>query len=64
MENADVKKEMRDAELRHWEVASEIGISEPTFTRWLRFPLSDDKKERVHAAIANLSAKRRQEATR
>lgn len=37
-----------------WRVAAAIGISEPTLTRWLRFPLPAEKENRVIEAISRL----------
>ena len=59
MANADVKKKMKNSGLKHWEVANEIGISEATFTRWLRLPLPEDKRKQVNAAISSLIAQRK-----
>ena len=64
MENAEIRKAISDAGLKHWQVAAAAGISEATLCVWLRKPLTKDQKERVCAAVAVLSAKHEQEATR
>lgn len=53
-ENQGVRRAARAAGVPLWRVAAAIGVSEPTLTRWLRVPLSEDKERRVIAAIAAL----------
>lgn len=53
-ENQAVRRAARSAGVPLWRVAVAIGVSEPTLTRWLRVPLSEDREERVMAAIAEL----------
>jgi len=54
-ENQSVRNAARSAGIPLWKVAAAIGVSEPTLTRWLRFPLPKDKEQRVMAAISELS---------
>ncbi len=56
MENVEIRGMMKKAGLAQWRVADEIGIGEYTFTRWLRRKLSDERRERVLAAIERLTA--------
>lgn len=53
-ENQGVRRSARASGVPLWRVAAAIGVSEPTLTRWLRVPLSEDKERRVMAAIAAL----------
>lgn len=55
MANEDIRKEIKSAGVRHWQVADAIGISDTTFTRWLRKELPDDKKVAVLSAIRKIS---------
>lgn len=54
-----LNENVRFAAMRHgvklWQIAMEIGISEPTLYRWLRFPLPAEKEARVLEAIEKLS---------
>lgn len=52
--NETVRKAARTANVPLWRVAAELGISEPTLTRWLRFPLTPDKEAAMLAAIKKL----------
>ena len=50
--NKDLRTEMRIANVRQWEVAEAIGISEMTMVKWLRRELDDNKKSLVREGIA------------
>lgn len=46
-----IKKAARVAGVPLYRIAADIGISEATMTRWLRFDLPDERAERLLAAI-------------
>jgi hypothetical protein len=54
MENLSVRQRAKKAGIPLWRVAVAIGVSEPTLTRWLRFPLPAEKENRVIEAISRL----------
>lgn len=60
MQNENIRKVAKNAGVHLWEIAAKLGISEPTLTRWLRFPLPTEKEKEVLNAIAEL----RREAVR
>lgn len=53
-ENQSVRRAARVAGVPLWRVATAIGVSEPTLTRWLRVPLPEDKERRIMTAISAL----------
>lgn len=53
-ENEKVRRAARIAGVPLWAIASKIGVSEPTLTRWLRVRLSEEKEASIMAAIAEL----------
>ena len=53
--NQNVRRAARIEGIPLWQIAGEIGISEPTMTRWLRTPLPVEKEKRILAAIEKLS---------
>lgn len=55
MENKKIRDAARIANIPLWKVADEVGISEPTITRWLRRPLSPEREAMLLAAISRLS---------
>ena len=50
--NKDLRDEMRIANVRQWEVADAIGVSEMTMVKWLRKELGAEKKALVRDGIA------------
>lgn len=54
-QNENVRKAARAVDVPLWAVASRIGVSEPTLTRWMRVPLSADKEQRIMVAIQELA---------
>ena len=55
MENLMVRERAKKQKVSLWGIANEIGISEPTITRWLRVPLSQQKEKLILDAISKLS---------
>lgn len=53
-ENEHIRQAAKKAKVSLWRVAAEIGVSEPTIIRWLRFPLPEDKEQQIVAAIKKL----------
>lgn len=49
--NLEVRSIMKEKKIFQWQVAVEMGISDVTLVRWLRLPLSDEKKAMVMKAI-------------
>ena len=58
MHNNDLRAEFRIANVRQWEVAEAMGISEMTLVKWLRRELPEDKKNLVRKAVQKLVANR------
>ncbi|WP_281077649.1 hypothetical protein [Catenibacterium sp. co_0103] len=46
MKNLDIREALKNANMRHWVLADELGIDETTLSRWLRHELPKDKKDR------------------
>ena len=44
MANKIIRDELKARGVRHWELAHELGVSEQTLVRWLRFELSEDRQ--------------------
>lgn len=58
MANQDIKSEAKKAGVKLWQIAEAIGISDVTLSRRLRHEFKLAEKERVRAAIAELSRER------
>ena len=57
--NKDLRDEMRIANVRQWEVADAIGVSEMTMVKWLRKELDGDKKALVREGIAKAAQQKK-----
>ena len=57
--NKDLRDEMRIANVRQWEVADAIGISEMTMVKWLRKELDAQKKALVREGIAKAAQQKK-----
>lgn len=53
-ENEHIRKAARMAGIPLWKVAAAIGVSDPTLTRWMRFPLPKEKETLILKAISTL----------
>lgn len=56
--NNEIRKAMLRANVKQWEVADQLGISEFTYSRWLRTELSADKKSLILQAIEDIRTKK------
>ncbi len=56
--NTDIREMAKQAGVFLYTVADELGISEPTMTRWLRKELPDNKKSEIKKIIADLALKK------
>ena len=53
--NVDIRQELTTQQVRQWELADGLNISEPTLTRWLRHELSNDKKAHLIDVIKQIA---------
>lgn len=58
--NEELKKEIKSSRLFNYEIAEHMGISEPTFYRMIRKPLTNSSRQRIHEAIAHLKNKQKE----
>lgn len=54
MKNIEIRNKIAEKRLRYYEVAAALGITNSTFSNWLRFELSAEKRERVLQAIESI----------
>ena len=54
MTNQEIKTLIKQKRLRQWEIAKELGVSEFTFSRWLRTELPDAKKKKIVDVIEHM----------
>lgn len=53
--NENIRAVAKKSGVRLWQIAAHLGVSEPTITRWMRFPLSAEKESKILTAINELS---------
>lgn len=56
MNNVEIRQEIRHADIKHWQVAEAMKVSEATFCRWMRTEMPEEKKKKVLAAVEVLKA--------
>lgn len=59
--NMDLRQKAKEKGVFFWQIAAELGISEPTMTRRLRFELPEQEKQKYLSIIDKLSAEKRSE---
>lgn len=50
----ELRNKIKESGLKHWEIALALGISESTFTRWLRRELPERESTQIYAVIDKL----------
>lgn len=53
--NLEIRAMAKNAGVKLWQIADRLGISEPTIVRWLRVPLSPERRQMVVDAIRTLA---------
>ena len=56
MKNQEIRKAIRFAGVRQWQVAEAMGLREDTLSRKLRHELNEESKQEVLAAIERAKA--------
>jgi hypothetical protein len=55
LKNDEIRRCAKNNKIALWQIAHEIGVSEPTMTRKLRFELSPEEKTNIMRAIEKLT---------
>ena len=56
MKNLDIREALKNANMRHWVLADELGIDQSTLARWLRHELPTGKKKEIKKIIKSYKA--------
>lgn len=54
MKNLDIREDAKKANVKLWQIADKLNISDNWFSRLLRHELPDEKKEEIRSAIREL----------
>lgn len=55
--NSDIRSEIANAGLRHWQIADALNINQSTLCIWMRHELTSEKKAQIRSIIKDLSKK-------
>ena len=58
MANKIIREELKARGVRHWELAHELGISEQTLVRWLRFELDEERQLEMLMKIEEITKRK------
>lgn len=59
MNNLDIRKAIEENNLKYWQVANRLGMTDGNFSRLLRLELKDDDKEKILKAIQSFEKERK-----
>ena len=54
MKNLDIREDAKRSNVKLWQIADKLNISDNWFSRLLRHELPDEKKEEIRSAIKEL----------
>ena len=52
--NSEIRNKAKNSNIKHWQIAAKLGVSEQTVMRWLRVPLPKEREDKILAAIEAL----------
>lgn len=55
MRNVDIRTEVKEAGVKLWQVAEQLGMSDSAFSRYLRHELTELQKARIRKIIRELA---------
>lgn len=58
MKNLDIREDAKRSDVKLWQIADKLNISDNWFSRLLRHELPDEKKEEIRAAIQQITSER------
>lgn len=53
MKNVEIKIALKQRNMKQWELAELIGVTEWTFSKWMRKELPQEKKDEILGVIKN-----------
>ena len=53
--NQDIRDYAAQKGVYFWEIAMQLGVSEPTMTRWMRVELPEDKRREIEWIIDDIA---------
>ena len=56
MKNQDIREKAKNSNVRLWQIADKLGMTDGTFSKKLRKELTDNEKQNIFAIIDELAA--------
>lgn len=56
MKNQDIREKAKNSNVRLWQIADKLGMTDGTFSKKLRKELTDKEKQNIFAIIDELAA--------
>ncbi len=57
MNNLKINEYCAKYNVKKWEVADKLGVSDTSFSKWLRKPLSTEKEKKIFDIIVDIAKK-------
>lgn len=57
MENLEIRRKLKETKVMQWQVADELGVSEMTLVRKLRYELPKAEKQKIFSIIEKIATK-------
>ena len=57
MENLEIRRKLKETKVMQWQVADELGVSEMTLVRKLRYELPEAEKQKIFLIIEKIATK-------
>ncbi len=54
MKNVDIRAEVKEAGIKLWQIAEQLGMSDSAFSRYLRHELPDVRKTEIRRIISSM----------
>lgn len=58
MKNLDIRKKLKEANIKQWELADKLIISEMTLVRKLRYELPEVEKQKIFSVIEEIAVEK------
>lgn len=58
MKNIDIRKKLKEVNIKQWELADKLIISEMSLVRKLRYELPEEEKQKIFSAIEELATEK------
>ena len=58
VENLEIRRKLKETKVMQWQVADELGVSEMTLVRKLRYELPEAEKQKIFSVIDKIAVEK------